>query len=106
MKRKIYQVLDANEVCDANTGEAVPYWIYFDPKWSKPEKILVRNASRATMGEMTDLCDRDAENGNHHSFVGVHARLGKLLKTRSGVRNATDIMRDIAYAGGLHGMNE
>lgn len=62
-------------------------------------------APDASLEQLAELCDQDAESGNYHDFVGVHEKLGELLVKHVGEKTATNIIRDIAELGGLHGMN-
>lgn len=103
-KKDIWLIEDANDCLDPKTKKAVPFYSYDVDR--EPETVKAKNASKATMDQLTDLCDRDAENRNKHAFVGSHRALGELLTTRLGAMAATNLMRDIAYAGGLHEMTE
>ncbi len=64
-----------------------------------------RSGEDATLEELADMCDHDAEASNRHSFVGNHRLLAALLYRYVGRQQAGVIMRDIAERGGLHGMN-
>ena len=101
-KYEIWLVEDKDCCCDANTGEAVPFLTY-DTKYGH-DKVIRKDAELATLDELAALCDSDAENSNNHSFVGVHAELGKIMVESVGEPAATDLMRRIAYRGGLHEM--
>ncbi len=60
----------------------------------------------ATLDELAELCDHDAENCNRHDFCGVHRKLARMmLETGFNREGARLLMRDIAERGGLHGMN-
>jgi hypothetical protein len=101
MKHEIYRLLDADNFCDAKTGEAIPYLSY-DGKVYGDAKVLSRGGLDATLEELVQLCDHDAEDRNAHDFCGAHRLLGALLFRRYGRESAT--MREIAMFGGLQGM--
>lgn len=65
-------------------------------------------ASDITIDAMADMLDHDAENGNHHDFVGCHAKLAKMFLARCRCKPviAKELMRDLCDVGGLHGMRE
>jgi hypothetical protein len=62
-------------------------------------------APEATLEQLADLCDQEAESENAHDFVGAHRLLAALLFRRLGRETATAIMREVAELGGLDGMN-
>lgn len=101
MKRKIFLVEDVNSYHD-KAGKAVPFYTYNPNDYGGI--ILDKNAASANIEELVELCDHDAENKNRHVFCGVHEKLAFLLQKSVGFDSANNIMRDIAYQGGLHGM--
>ncbi len=104
-KRQIYRILDKDEFFNTKTGVAVPFIKYHDPTWKEAGQILRRDGGDATLEELVQLCDQDAENRNAHEFVGAHRLLGRVLYTQYGRGAATKTMLEIAELGGLHGMN-
>ena len=60
-----------------------------------------QSVPNATLEELADLCDQNAEDDNHHEFVGVHRFLAALLFKRFGRQYATAILTEIAEYGGL-----
>ena len=104
IKRAIYRVSNKKEVCNAKTGEAVPYIKYYVGK-DPDETILRKDGGDATLEELVWLCDHKAEDCNAHEFVGVHRLLGRVLFSQYGRIAATKTMLEIAELGGLHGMN-
>ena len=104
MKREIYRIIDPAECVDIKTGESVSYLTY-DGKVYGDAKIIDVGAKDATLEELVGLCDYDAENCNAHEFCGVHRLLGRILFEKCGRTHATELMREIALFGGLHGMN-
>ena len=97
MRYKIYRAL--NEDCTKD-GEPVPCITYYKPKPSE----LLGNGDDATLEELVEVCDQDAESCNAHDFCGSHRLLGSLLHKHLGRAKATEIMLDIARYGGQHGM--
>jgi hypothetical protein len=64
-------------------------------------------ADDATLEQIAEMCDQEAENANHHGMVGVHAWLAKVLQKECGDWDvALRIMRTIAEHGGLHEIDE
>lgn len=102
MSVTIYTIEDANEVTDKD-GKPVPFLTYYKPH--KGQKVIAENADKATLDELAELCDRDAEAKNRHAFCGAHEALGLLLLQHVPKAKATEIMRAIAHERGLHGMN-
>jgi hypothetical protein len=98
MKHEIYRLLDAGNFCDVKTGKAIPYLSY-DGKVYGDAKVLSRGGADATLEELVQLCDQDAEGHNAHFFCGAHRLLGGLLIQRYGRESATATMREIALCG-------
>ena len=100
--KKIYRILNDGLV-HSKTGKPLPRIAYFDcrDRFPKGTVILRKDAEDATLSELTQLCDQEAENSNAHSFCGTHAALGRMLKNETGVKLATKIMLSIALVGGL-----
>jgi hypothetical protein len=82
-------------------GEDRPWLNYRDPGW----KIDGPPAHDATLEQLADLCDNQAEQINAHDYVGTHRLLAAVLYRHVGRETATAILRDIAELGGLHAMN-
>ena len=78
MKHQIYRVLDVNEVQDIKTGEAAPYLTY-NGKVYGDAKVVSTGGSDATLEELVQLCDQDAEDRNAHDFCSAHRLLGAVL---------------------------
>src|SRR5947208_10047142 len=100
---EIYRVKNVSEYYDPKTGIAVPYLTYYEP--SGNDELMSAGGADATLEELVQLCDQDAESINAHDFCGVHRLLGAVLFRKLGRTTATDIMLDIARRGGLHRMN-
>lgn len=62
-------------------------------------------AADATLEQLADMCDLEAESANAHDFVGSHRLLAALLYRHVGRERATAILREVAELGGLDGMN-
>jgi len=62
-----------------------------------------RPGDDATLEELADLCDHDAEALNRHVFVSNHRLLAALLHRHVGRRLAGIIVRDIAERGACMG---
>lgn len=103
---QIWLLADPEECHDVETGKAIPFYAYISKGWEPaPSTVLRKDAIKATLEELVELCDRDAENINAHDFVGCHRLLGRVLFERAGRHTATQIMRFIAERRGLHGLN-
>lgn len=63
--------------------------------------VKVETDRKPTLVELADFLDQEAENDNHHSVVGVHEKLGELMKKEAGEEKAIAILTGIAEAGGL-----
>jgi hypothetical protein len=103
MKRQIYRIKNADNCYSTETGEAIPYLTYEEPYVD--DELVSSGAADATLEELVQLCDQDAESVNAHDFCGAHRVLGGLLYRETGRANATNLMREIALRRGLHGMN-
>lgn len=103
MKHQIYRVEDKDECYDARTGDPVPFLTYEGTVYGDA-KIIDIGAVDATLEELVELCDQDAENRNAHEFCGAHRLLGAVLFRQYGRLSATATMRNIALLGGLQGM--
>lgn len=97
MRVEIYRALNEAFTKD---GKAVPYITYENPG---PGETLGKGDD-ATLEELVELCDGDAESCNAHEFCGSHRLLGAILYRHLGRAKATEIMLDIARYGGQHGM--
>ncbi len=95
MKHEIFRILYQNETD--------PYLSY-DGEVYGADKIISTGGTDATLEELVDLCDKDAENRNAHDFCCIHRLLGAVLYRRYGRESATAAMLDIAMLGGLQGM--
>src|SRR5512134_207156 len=104
MKHEIYRVLEPTEFYDTTTGEPVPFLTYESPRMFPDGALLSTGVADATLEELVELCDHDAENRNAHDFCGVHRLLGAVLFRRYGRESATATMAEIALLGGLQGM--
>jgi hypothetical protein len=102
-KPNIGLIEDASECHDVKTGKAVPFYTFNPGDYGG--KLLRNDAEEATLEELVELCDQDAESVNAHDFCGAHRLLAAVLYRNLGRATATDVMRDIAYRRGLHGMN-
>lgn len=98
MRHKIYRVL--NEEYTDMEGNSIPHITYYKPEPGEP----VNDGGDATLEELVELCDQDAESRNAHDFCGSHRLLGGLLHRHLGRAKATEVMLDIARYGGQHGM--
>lgn len=98
MRQSLYRVKN-NDYTD-RAGDPVPHITYEKP----PKAELVSNGDDATLEELAELCDQDAENWNAHDFCGSHRLLASLLHRHCGRGKATEIMLDVAKYGGQHGM--
>jgi hypothetical protein len=110
MRHQIYRVLGPDFIRgdkpgSENLGEHVSYLTYDGATVGLDEKIVGVGGVDATLEELVDLCDHDAENKNAHDFCGSHRLLGAILFRRYGRESATDTMREIALFGGLQGMS-
>ncbi len=103
MKHQIYRILDPEGCVEVATGKPVPYLTY-DGTVYGDAKVISRGGEDATLEELVELCDRDAEDVNAHDFCSIHRLLGAVLFRRYGRESATASMRDIALMRGLHGM--
>jgi hypothetical protein len=103
MKHKIYRLEDADECHNVKTGEAIPYLTYLKP--GARAKLISTGGRDATLEELVELCDHNAEAVNAHDYCGTHRLLGAVLYRSLGRVEATVIMLKIATFGGLHGMN-
>lgn len=99
----IYRIKNQDECYDAKTGDSIPYLTYETP--FPPDEVISTGAADATLEELVDLCDHDAENINAHEFCGTHRLMGAVLYHKVGRTAATGIMLDIASRGGLHRMS-
>lgn len=72
-------------------------------KYSVGEKTVP--AKNVRLEILCDMMDQHAESTNCHTYVGMHRLLGTLLFKNLGRKKATDIMRQVAEMGALHGMN-
>lgn len=111
MKYRVRRITNIDD-CHDDTGKAVPFLTYQSRNaGDKPEG----NIWDASLEEIVELMDRDAEDCNAHDFVGVHRLLvAVLLKD---FQPTTDpeyswkrdlvkhLMVKIAFRGGLHSMN-
>jgi len=98
---KIYHVQN-DDYLDSKTREPIPRIDYFEKGKFGRETLLIRkDAEDATLDELTQLCDQQAENSNDHAFCGTHEALGKILKKEVGDKLSTQIMLQIALKGGL-----
>ena len=86
-------------------GEDEPYWDYSDVDTFPPHVLINADESAASIEDLVDLCDRDAENANYHDFCGVHKKLAAILKRQYG-DDAKKAMLEITKQGGLHGIRE
>lgn len=103
-KVEIWLIEDA-DVCQNHDGNAVHTYQFVSKGWEpKASTVKRKNAVEATLEELVELCDQDAEGINAHDFCGTHRLLGAVLFRRVGRGTATIIMRDIAERRGLHGM--
>lgn len=100
-KRKLIYVCHEDYATDGK-GRPVPCLIYADEHTPKGQPAR----DTATIDDLAELCDQDAEDRNAHDFCGVHQALAKLmLKSGFGEEATRLLMRDIAELGGLQGMN-
>ncbi len=100
-KKRLIWVCDENYATDLK-GNPVPCLVYADKYTPKGRPAR----GDASIDEIAELCDQDAENKNRHDFCGVHAKLAQLmLKTGFNEEAVRLLMRDIAERGGLHGLN-
>ena len=58
----------------------------------------------ATLENLADFCDLEAEDRNNHEYVGAHKLLAIVLFQQVGRAVATRIILEIAQRGGLDGM--
>lgn len=102
---EIWLIEDADECADKN-GNAIPFYKFVGDTF-KPSESTVRakHAAKATLHELADLCDQDAETMNAHDYAGVHRLLGTMMLRVISKTEATRIMRHVAEHRGLHGMN-
>lgn len=106
-KVEIWLIEDKDVCYDEKTGAAVPIYQFVSRgKW-EPEAstVLRRDAAKATLEDLVELCDQDAESINAHDYCGAHRLLGAVLYRQLGRAKATKVMREIAERRGLHGMN-
>lgn len=104
-KTEIWKIEDENERCD-KAGWPIPFFVYADPSDHAKYTIVAKDAATATLDDLVELCDGDAENCDCHEFVGVHRKLAKMLTNKFGVKDARDVMLSIAKRRGLHGMQD
>jgi len=100
MRRQIWRI--KNEDWTDASGSQVHLLTYEKPR--NRTEIVSNGAQDATLEELVELCDHDAENCNAHDFCGSHRLLGALLHRHLGRDMATRIMLDVASYGGQHGM--
>jgi hypothetical protein len=101
---KICKVLNADYT--DKDDKPIPHFRYEDPGWPTPRaEVLADDASTATLEELVELCDQDAESCNSHPFVGTHRILGAVLFRQYGRESATKTMLFIAERKGLHTMS-
>lgn len=103
MRHEIFRITDPAGFIVVATGEPVPYLTY-DGKVYGEAKVVSTGGTDATLEELVDLCDHDAEDRNAHDFCSIHRLLGAVLYRRFGRESATAAMLDIALLGGLQGM--
>jgi hypothetical protein len=103
MRHEIYRILDVTSCYNEATGEAVPYLSYDGTVYGKA-KIVSKGGRDATLEELVQLCDHDAEDRNAHEFCGAHRLLAAVLYSRYRRESATATMLEIALLGGLQGM--
>jgi hypothetical protein len=103
---EIWLIEDADVCHEVKTGKPIPLYQFVSKGW-EPEEDMVkrRDAEKATLEDLVKLCDDDAEDINAHDFCGTHRLLGAVLFRQLGRVQATEVMRDIAYRRGLHGMS-
>ncbi len=99
----IYRIKNADEFYDVATQEGVPYLTYDVPMAG--DEVISTGGTDASLEELVDLCDHDAQNTNAHDFCGTHRLLGAVLYRKLGRPGAVTIMLDIATRGGLHRMS-
>ena len=63
---------------------------------------LPKSLNGVTASQFAEYLDQDAENENHHSMVGVHDEVYRLVKKHSSEAVATKVMRALYERGGLH----
>lgn len=99
MRKEIYRVKNNDFI--GKDGTPIPHITYDKP----PKAELVgKGGNDATLEELVELCDHDAEDCNAHDFCGSHRLLAGLLHRHLGRGKATEILLDVARYGGQHGM--
>lgn len=82
-----------------------PMWGYVDSLMAKENTIVSTDESSASLEDLVNLCDWDAEAKLAHGFVGLHRLIGAVLYQQHGRESATKTMLRITKLGGLHGMS-
>lgn len=100
---KIVLVSDADECVDEKTGKPIPFYNFADAQ-DESETFIRSDGKLATLEELAQLCDGDAESINAHDYCGAHRLLASVLYRFTGRKKATKIMLEIAMRRGLHGM--
>lgn len=92
-------------ICRINEdGPAAEGYLDYGDEWKIEEMVAAGEAivdAPATLEELADFCDQNAEGRNNHSFVGAHRILAAILHQQVGRDTATTIMRAIAEYSGL-----
>jgi len=79
--------------------------VYNDDSLLRDTTTVVDYAYKPSLEEIVDFLDHQAEDENHHDFVGKHKALAALLCTLEGRERATEILTLLAEYKGLDGMS-
>lgn len=69
--------------------------------WNNHVESRVPNPEELTATALAGLLDQEAENSNHHAFVGCYTWLAETISNRADADVALSVMGDIFKAGGL-----
>lgn len=72
-----------------------------DDEYVKRLSLETKSADDATLEDLAEFCDSEAENANYHNLVGAHEIVAAALLKAGGREKATEMMRVIAEFGGL-----
>ena len=73
-------------------------YLDYKDEWDEATTATIADV---TLEELADLCDRNAEQRNNHTFVGAHRVLASILFSTVGREAATRVMWEGACYGGL-----
>jgi hypothetical protein len=112
MKYKVRRIINIDDYYNKKTGEGIPFLTYQSRNAGDNPAGTIRDA---TLEEIVNFMDRDAEDCNAHEFIGVHRLLAAaLLKDFQPTTSSKETWKNnqvkyfmvkLAERGGLHSMN-